>query len=285
MATCSPQHNNPGDLREAGLSAILLVLVLMFFVGAVYASVIARMNLDSHQAFSQDKATYIQRAQAQLQHWYAENATIFDANGNGSASPFSASEILAQAGIQTRWNAQLFISTEQCIAAAQGNNICYHTLWLAVPSLSGAAPTLQNNQFQANGAVYVAVSGQAVETQHFNHAVTQITTLSTLLESGAASANASGGVHDANLDWFAPSGCGNGDGPWPSGACGTMSWLAYAQNSGLTAAGNGDNPWGLSLAVTDSGGNANNTSAPYTIELQSPLPWGGAITQIVTEPL
>lgn len=270
---------------EAGISAILLALVLMFFVGAVFAGVIARMDLDSHQALKQDKAVFLQRARSQLQHWYAGNATAFDANGNGSTSPFSGSEILTMAGIQQRWNAKLIVSNEQCTPAAHNTEICYHTLWLAVPSMSGAAPTLQNGQFEANGAAYTTVSGLAIETNLFNQAIRQMSTLSTLLESGAASANSSGGVHDANLDWYAPTGCGNGDGPWPAGACGTLSWTAYTQGSGLSGSEDGSNPWGLAIAVTNSGGEANNTAAPYAVELQSPLPWGGSITSVVSEPL
>lgn len=280
-------HSKSSIHKESGIAAILLVLVLMFFISAIFAGIIARMSLVSHQAVQQAKTRYLHNAQTQLSHWYSENAAALDAGGDNSSSPYSASEIMAQAGIQQQWNAQLFVSHEQCITAntSQGNKLCYRTLWFAIPSTAGHPPILQmGSVFMPFNATYVSVSGLTIETALYNQALTQISEMGDLLESMFAASTASGGVHDANLDWYAPQGqnCGNGSGPWAT--CGTYPWSAYIQNSGI-AGSNGKNPWDLQVMVNDSTQPASNTAPPYTVELQSPLPWGGNISELITQPM
>ncbi|WP_031574888.1 hypothetical protein [Acidithiobacillus thiooxidans] len=274
----------PQPGAEAGVAAILYVLVLMIFLAAVVSVISARLDDFSHQRLKQTQTIWLDHAQQQLQGWYAQNAAWLDAGGNGSAPPISASGMLSAAGVQPLWNAQLFVSNATCQSAAQGS-LCYRSLWLAIPSMAGTAPTLQNGVFVPNGARYVSVSGQAIETRLYNAALHQVKRMGTLLESGFAASESSGALHNDDLDWFAPEGCtnGNGDGPFACSNGGWISWADYTQGSGLAGTQN-KNPWGYAVEVNNSGGEASDTATPYSVELSSPLPWGGAITSLVAQP-
>lgn len=277
-------HNDGKIHEEAGIAAILYVIVVMLFVSAVMSLIVARMDDLSHQKLLQTQALYLQHAQQQLQSWYQQNAAFMD-NGN-SAPPFSASAILESAGIQSQWNAQLFVSDESCSTTDTATKLCYRMLWLAVPAVSGAEPTYTNGVFQPGASQYVEISGEAIETALYNQALQQLHHFGTLLESGFAASESSGALHNVNVDWFAPNNCegGIGDGPFACSQGGFISWTDYTQGSGI-AGTDGNNPWGIAVEVNNSGGDASDSATPYTVELQSPLPWGGALTTLISQPL
>ena len=270
---------------ESGIAAILLVIVIMLLVTALFSAFIARIELHTHQALEQAQRNYLANAQTALRNWYMEHASELDAGGSGSTLPFPAQEILDKAGVAENWNAELFVSNEQCIPTAQAE-LCYHTLWLAVPAVAGAAPSFQGGQFNPGAGQYVSVSGQSIETALYNRAENQLTDVTSMLEEGFAASESAGGVHDANLDWFAPPGCGtDGDGPFACSNNGFISWSSYLSGSGFGSPGSNQNAWGLPVQVNNSVSPANDTSPPYAVEIESPLPWGGDISALVTETL
>ena len=270
---------------ESGIAAILLVIVIMLLVTALFSAFIARIELHTHQALEQAQRNYLANAQTALRNWYTEHASEMDAGGSGSTLPFQAQEILAKAGVAENWNAELFVSNEQCIPTAQAQ-LCYHTLWLAVPAVAGPAPSLQGGQFNPGAAQYVSVSGRSIETAQYTRAENQLADMSSMLETGFAGAEGAGGVHDTNLDWFAPPGCGaNGDGPFACSNSVFIPWSSYLSGSGFGSPGYNQNAWGLPVQVNNPGGQANDTSPPYAVEIESPLPWGGDISALVTETL
>lgn len=283
------QPHSARTADESGIAAILLVVVIMLLVTALFSAFIARIELHTHQALEQAQRNYLANAQTALRNWYAEHASELDAGGSGSTLPFPGQEILAKAGVAENWNAELFVSNEQCIPTAQAE-LCYHTLWLAVPAVAGAAPSFQGGQFNPGAGQYVSVSGQSIETALYNRAENQLTDVTSMLEEGFAASESAGGVHDANLDWFAPPGCGtDGDGPFAAcsnnGYNGFIPWSSYLSGSGFSSPGSNQNAWGLPVQVNNSVSPANDTSPPYAVEIESPLPWGGDISALVTETL
>ncbi len=265
---------------ESGIAAILYVIVIMLFFSAVIISISARLDDVSHQRILQSQQTWLQQSRQQLESWYEQNASWVDAAGN-----LNGSSILSDAGIQPQWNAQLLTSGQICQTFSQGS-LCYHTFWLAIPSMSSPPPTVSGSTFTANSAQYVSVSGESIESRLYHHALRQMQSMGTLLQSGFAASSSSGALHNDSLDWFAPSGCQNGygDGPFACSNGGFIDWNAYIQGTGLAGL-SGNNPWGAAIQVNNSGGEASDTSTPFSVELQSPLPWGGYITSLVAQPL
>lgn len=274
------QHQTDARYSQSGVAAILYVIVIMLLFAAVIVSISARLNDVSHQRILQTQQEWLHHSRQQLQSWYEQNAAWVDASTalNGTA-------IMSDAGIEPQWNAELLASSQTCQTFAQGS-LCYHTFWLALPSMAGPAPTVSGSTFTPNSAQYVSVSGEAIESQLYHRALRQVQNMGTLLESGFAAAASSGALHNDDLDWFAPAGCtnGSGDGPFACSNGGFLDWDDYLQGTGLSGL-SGNNPWGFPVQVNNSGGEASDTSTPFSVELRSPLPWGGYITSLVAQPL
>ena len=280
----SLQPNKPN--QESGIATILLVLAIMALLSTVIALAVAHQDLDSHASLQHDQLVYLQRAQKSLRHWYVSNAGAFDAGGAGSTSPWNASQILAMSGAQVRWNAKLFVSGEQCLAAAQGN-ICYHTLWFAVPDVAGPAPSLNGNNFNPGNAQYVSVSGERIESALYNRSMGQLNDMAATLQAAYNSYSQSSAIHNSNIDWFAPSGCTpSGSGPFQCSNGGYIDLSQFLSGSGIASRFNGANAWGLPVLANNSSNPANDVASPFTMILQSPLPWMGETLQAtIVQPL
>ncbi len=278
--------SRPND--ESGAAFLLFVLGLMLVMGSVVAYMAAEVPVATHQSLVLSQQHYLQRARQRLIAWYKTQAVVLDAAGNGSTSPVPASGLLAAAGISERWNAQAFVSTEQCMAASQGS-ICYRNIWVAVPATSGTPPTLVNNIFQPGAAQYVEVSGQPIESLLYQHSLDQLDRIVTRIDAGYSAYEAAGGVHDINVDWFAPppdSGCGVPSGVGPFNCSGGGFAPVAAVFPGSFLAGNSArNAWGMTITANNSGSPASDTATPYTMALESPLPWGGSLLATAVEPL
>lgn len=273
---------------ESGAAFLLFVLGLMLVMISSVAFMQAEVPLATHQSLVQAQQQYLQRARQRLNTWYKTQAVVLDASGNGSASPVPASGLLAAAGISERWNAQAFVSTEQCLAASQGN-ICYRNIWVAVPATSGTPPTLANNVFQPGTAQYIEVSGQPIESLLYRQSLDQLDHIVTRIDAGYSGYEAAGGVHNINVDWFAPppsSGCGVPGGVGPFGCSGGgFAPVSAIFPSSFSAGNSAVNAWGMTVTANNSGSPASDTATPYTMALESPLPWGGDILATAVEPM
>jgi hypothetical protein len=277
--------------NESGAAFLLLVLGLMLVMGAAAALMAAAVPLATHQSLVLAQQQYLQRARERLTNWYKTQAVLLDSTGSGSASPVPASGLLAAAGISERWNAQAFVSSEQCMAVSQGQ-LCYRNIWVAVPATSGPPPTLSNNRFQPGTAQYIEVSGQPIESLLYRQSLNQLDRIVTRIDAGYSAHEASGGVHNINLDWFTPHSCGgaqNGAGPFNCSGGGFVPISAIfssTRGSKSFAAGNSArNAWHLTITANNSGAPANDITSPYTMVLKSPLPWGGSLLATAVEPM
>lgn len=274
--------------NESGAAFLLFVLGLMLVMGATVALMAAAIPITTHQSLIVAQQQYLQRARVQLIHWYETQAVALDGAGNGSASPIPASGLLAAAGIRERWNAQAFVSTEQCMTVSQGK-LCYRNIWVAVPAASGTPPVLVNNMLQPGAAQYIEVSGQPIESHLYRRSLDQLDHLVTRIDAGYAGFEAAGGIHNINVDWFAPpasTGCGvpNGIGPFNCSGGGFAPVSAVFPSS-FMAGNSASNAWGLTITANNSGTPANAAASPYTMTLASPLPWGGNILATAVEPM
>ena len=274
--------------NESGAAFLLFVLGLMLVMGSTVVLMASEVPIATHQSLVLAQQQYLHRARERLITWYKTQAALLDSAGSGSVSPVSASGLFAAAGINERWNAQAFISTEQCQTATQGQ-LCYRNIWVAVPATSGAAPTLTNNVFQPGSSQYIEVSGQPIESLLYRQSLDQLDRLVTRIDAGYAAYESSGGVHNINLDWFAPapnSGCGvpNGVGPFNCSGGGFES-ISNVIPSSFTAGNRATNAWGLPVTANNSGSPANDVANPYTMVLESALPWGGSLLATAVEPM
>ncbi len=273
---------------ESGAAFLLFVLGLMLVMVATMAFMEAEVPVTTHQSLILAQQQYLQRARQRLIHWYETQAVALDSAGSGSASPVPSSGLLAAAGVSERWNAQAFVSTEQCLAASQGS-ICYRNIWVAVPATSGAAPALVNNVLQPGAAQYTEVSGLPIESLLYRRSLDQLDRIVTRIDAGYSGYEAAGGVHNINVDWFAPpsgSGCGvpNGVGPFNCSGGGFAPVSAVFPGS-FMAGNSATNAWGLTITANNSGAPASDAASPYTMALASPLPWGGDILATAVEPM
>lgn len=267
-----PQNQRPRPAcdAESGIAAIMLVLLIMAAVAGLIAMVFAHTALQSHQALLRNQQSYLDRGQSLLGNWYKANAAYVFTSA-GQATLQNSGALLQAAGIPEEWNATATESAETCTSQPGGGNpICYYNLTLSIPG----------------GNLSASISGETIEAKKFGQAVSQLDRMAAALQAGFSAFTASGGLHNTSLNWFAPPNCGsNGSGPFACSNGGFMSLDGWLANSGFGPESDGNNPWGVPVLAENDGGNANDQVSPYSIILESPLPWGGAIQQTVTQPL
>lgn len=270
--------------NESGAAFLLFVLGLMLVVGSTVMLMASQVLVATHQSLVLAQQQYLQRAGQRLITWYKTQAVLLDSAGGGSSSPVPASGLFAAAGISERWNAQAFISTEQCQSMSQGE-LCYRNIWMAIPATSGAAPALVNNVFQPASSQYIEVSGQPIESMLYRQSIDQLDRIVTRIDAGYSGYEAAGGVHNINVNWFAPQGCvPSGAGPFNCSGGGFAPVSAIIPGS-FVAGNSASNAWGLTITANNSGSPASYIATPYTMVLESPLPWGGSLLATAVEPM
>lgn len=267
-----------------------LVLVLMAFLSALIASYEARRGYVGASRTHRLERDYLARAKARMTRFYAAHAAAVDAN---AAAPWSGAQLLALANVPPRWQVTAFIGGRQSITVGGATTIDYRDIWLALPGVAHGGPaqlasldTGTNTFLPGTSPAWTEVSGEAIEDALYVRAQRQLTRLGARLTAMYAADLATDGNHNIGVDDWQPVGCG----PYGGGviACTNGQFVSASTLHFAAALGaqriNTDNPWGEPLMASNTV-DANTTAPPYTIVLQSPLPWGGNLTSAITEPI
>lgn len=278
--------------KQGGYAALALVLVLIVVLAALIASYSARRGYAGVTHTARAQRHFLARARTRVMRYYEAHAADLDANGN---TPWTGPQLLVRAGVPPRWQVAAFIGARQSTTLDGGAiTLDYRDIWLALPgSATGsravsAALNTSTNVFQpGTSPAWTEIHGEDVEDALFVRAQSQLARLSDRLTAMYEADIDEDPGRNAAVDYWQPAGCG----PYGGGAiaCTNGQFLPAADLNLPEALGAQriatENPWGLTLTANNTAPDANDTAPPYTMLWQSPLPWGGALTAIVTAPL
>jgi hypothetical protein len=276
---------------QGGYAALALVLVIAVTLAALIAAYSARRGYVGVSQTHRAQREFLARAQRRITRYYSANAAAMDANLN---APWTGAQLLANAGVPSRWLVEAFVGARQSLPIDGGMaTLDYRDVWLALPGNATGGPattaTLDRttNTFNpGTSPAWTEIHGETIEAALTVRAQKQLNRWGSRLTAMYAADTASDPGRNIGVDYWQPEGCG----PYGGGiiTCTNGQFLS-ASNMGLsTALGaqriSANNPWGLSLQISNTV-DANDTAPPYTLAIKSPLPWGGAIYATVTEPL
>lgn len=268
-----------------------MVLVLMTALSALIAAYSARRGYAGASQTQRTQRAFLARAQRRVVRYYTAQAAAMDANAN---APWTGPQILVQAGVPPRWQIQALVGTRQSTPIDGGTvTLDYRDIWLVLPGSATGGPaatpmlnTVANTFNPGSSPAWTEIHGENVEDALAVSAQQQLDRLTSRLTAMYAADTASDPGRDVGVDYWQPNGCG----PYGGGliAC-TNGQFLPASTVGLeTALGaqriSTSNPWGLALTLSNTV-DANDTAPPYTLAIESPLPWGGSINATVTGPL
>ncbi len=268
-----------------------LVLVVVVTLAALIATYSARRGYVGMSHTHRTQREFLDRAQRRIARYYTTHAAAMDASLN---APWTGAQILTRAGVPPRWQVQAWVGTRQSLSMDGGAvTLDYRDIWLALPGNATGGPatpaalnTTTNTFNPGTSPAWAEVHGETIESGLVVRAQQQLNRLGSRLIAMYAADIASDPGRDVGVDYWQPSGCG----PYGGGtiACTNGQFLPASNVNLATALGaqrvSTQNPWGRTLVVSNTVG-TNDTAPPYTFALESPLPWGGAITATVTEPL
>lgn len=268
-----------------------MVLVLITALSALIAAYSAHRGYVGISRTHRQQRAFLARAQRRVAHYYTAHAAAMDANAN---TPWPGSDILAQAGVPPRWQVQILVGTRQSVAIDGGAvTLDYRDLWLVLPgsatggrAIPATLNAVSNTMNPGSSPAWTEIHGENIEDALAVSAQQQLSRLSSRLTAMYAADTASDPGRDIGVDYWQPKGCG----PYGGGilACTNGQFLPASTLGLATALGaqrvNTSNPWGLALVVSNTVG-ANDTAPPYTLAIESPLPWGGSIDATVNGPL
>jgi len=277
--------------KQGGYAALALVLVLITVLSALVASYEARRGYVGVSRTDRLERDYLERAKNRITRFYAAHAAAMDTN---AAAPWSDAQILISADVPLRWQVQVFIGGRQSVTVGGGSTTMdYRDIWLALPGTAqggqaqpASLDTGTNTFLPGTSPAWTEVSGEAIENGLYVRAQRQLTRLGARLTAMYAADLATDGNHNIGVDDWQPTGCG----PYGGGviACTNGQFVPVSTLNVTTALGaqriDTDNPWGEPLLASNTV-DANTTAPPYTIILQSPLPWGGNLTNTIAEPI
>ena len=271
--------------------ALALVLVVAVTVAAFIATYSAGRGYAGVDQTRRAQRAFLTRAQQRVTAYYMEQAANMDANMN---APWTGAQILAQAGVPLRWQVQAFVGTRQSTQIDGGTvTLDYRDIWLAMPGSdagNAATPpalnTATNTFAPGTSPAWTEIHGENIEDTLAVRAQQQMDRLSSRMTAMYAADTASDPGHNVGVDYWQPAGCG----PYGGGiiTCTNGQFLPASTVGLSTALGaqrvSSNNPWGLALMVSNTV-DANDTAPPYTLIIESPLPWGGSMDATVTGPL
>lgn len=270
--------------QQSGYMAVMLAaiisLALALSVGTIVAQLRKSGDLDRSTVAdgpnpAQQKA--LLAAQRRLQSWYQQYAFSLDSN---PGQPI-LSNVLTQAGVQLSGGAVADVSYQ-----VTGNGIGYHVfaIWYPVPGVVGTGLNHVTGVFSPGtmsgvpyNTQYTLVSGYPIESLNVQQTRTNMYRISDLLVSyfddqQAASANSS-----INTNWFRSSTCASNDVALPCydtdtpvGLTVLKAMIGLSDSDMITA-------WYPNNVIT-----VNNYSTatlpPYSVKINSILPWGTNLT-------
>ncbi len=269
---------------------LALVLVIVVTVAAIIATYSARRGYVGVSQTHRAQRLFLARAQRRITRYYSSHAAAMDANLN---APWTGAQLLVRAGVPTRWQVQAWVGTRQSTSIDSGTVMDYRDIWLALPGNAASGPatlptlnTTTNTFNPGTSPAWTEIHGENIEAALAVRAQQQLNRLNSRLTAMYAADTASDPGRNIGVDYWQPSGCG----PYGGGiiACTNEQFLP-ASTVGLSVALGAqrvgtNNPWGLPLMISNTV-DANDTAPPYTMVIESPLPWGGSINATVTGPL
>lgn len=288
---CSTNRKPSARPRQQGYVALALVIVVMVIVSATIAQLAADDAYVGMARTQRRQQTFVTRAAERVGQFYKAHAAAMDAN---AAAPWTGPQILALSHVPPRWGVQLTVGVREAETVDDGlASLDYRDLWASLPgSTNGGTATPASYNGGANTftpgttPAWTEVSGQKVETALYTSAQEQLNRWDTRLTAMYAADIADSTTHDIGVDYWQPPGCGpNGGGEitCTNNAIVPVSTLSLATALGARALDT-ENPWGEPLTGSNTV-DTNTTAPPYTFLLESPLPWGGALAQVIIEPL
>ncbi len=276
---------------QGGYAALALVLVVAVTLAALIAAYSARRGYVGVSQTHRAQREFLTRAQRRITRYYSTNAAAMDANLN---APWTGAQLLVNAGVPPRWQVEALVGTRQSLPIDGGAaTLDYRDIWLALPGNATGGPatpaTLNSatNTFNpGTSPAWAEIHGETVEAALTVRAQQQLNRWNSRLTAMYAADTASDAGRNVGVDYWQPAGCG----PYGGGTivC-TNGQFLPASNVGLSTVLGAqrisvNNPWGLALQISNTV-DANDTAPPYTMAIESPLPWGGALDATVTEPL
>lgn len=263
-----------GRRREQGAAVILFVLAMFMAFTAIIATMLAETGATNAKQMLVTKKSWL-RSQAQLlSDFYSTNATQIDGTKNSAWATGKA--LMAAAGVEPKYRAQLDIGKRQ-----SNSGLDYRTLTLWIP----LATTKANKSFKPSRALtYQTIDGFRIERRLYERANNQLKALSNKLVAWYSAMVTNDPFHNAGVDYWAPRGCGPlSDGPI---TCASNWTNATQMNFGQVGISNSAwvNPWGKTIQAANAAPLAQNQSAPYTLNMRSPTPWGTDLDNTVLQP-
>ena len=270
-------------LSDSGAAAILLAVALGIIMLAVLATAASLTHSVQQPRISYKQREYLAASRTRIGSYYYENAWALSQN---ATFPLSGNTLLTDSDIVPRYNIQTCVSSEEFLGAYQ---IPYFNIWLWIPPAGGGMDaTCSGGSFTPNNVTnYTEYSGVVAQTELLKAAEEQVDDAGGDLVAAFAAMQQSGGVHNANIDYFKPSNCdGNNGGGMLSCA---ESWTSASAMGLRNMIGAGAifhrNGWGQELQMINTNPIANDQTIPFTIFIRSPLPGGQYIESEYAEPL
>jgi len=278
-----PLDGGLNNLSESGAAVILLAVALGMIMLALLATTAALTHSVQQPRVSDEQQTYLAETRTRIGAYYSENAWALSQNAK---FPLTDGELLTDSDVVRRYNIQVCVSAEHFLVTYQ---IPYFNIWLWVPPAGGGTDaTCSGGYFTPNNVTnYTEYSGAEAQTELLKSAEEQVDDAGSDLVAAFAAMQQSGGVHNANIDYFKPGNCdGNNGGGMLSCA---ENWT-NASGMGLrNMIGAGTifhrNGWGQELQMVNTNPIANDQTIPFTIFIRSPLPGGQYIESEYAEPL
>lgn len=262
--------------RQRGQALLAVISVMMLVISGSIAAVIAANGQVTYLKNKKKKRQWVNQTIGELRQFYKENAAAMDANSSTKWS--TATALLKAAGVKLKYRAKLTVGKRQ-----SSGQIDYRTLTLWIPN----AKTGNSATFSPSiSLAYGQVRGREIETQLMNAAKSQLGRISSELTAYYAGRIQYDPAHNVAVDYWEKGTCG----PYGGGLIDCASnWTKLAnlniQGLGVVNRGSMTNPWGKALKAANESPIAHDQSPPFTLRLESPLPWGSGLTTSVVEPI
>lgn len=268
---------------ESGAAVILLAVALSIVMLALLATAASLTHSVQQPHVNQEQQDYLATVRTRIGAYYYENAWALS---QSTTFPLSGNALLTDSDVVPRYNIQICVSGENFLGTYQ---IPYFNIWLWVPPAGGGSDaTCSGGTFTPNNVTnYTEYSGATAQTELLKASEEQVDEVGNDLVAAFAAMQQSGGVHNANIDYFKPGNCdGNNGGGMLSCA---ENWTNAPAMGLKNMIGAGTifhrNAWGQELQMVNTNPIANDQTIPFTIYIRSPLPGGQYIENEYAEPL
>lgn len=274
------------SMRQSGYVTLLFLAGLVGLLFVTSSGYLRAREHAQHNQATPDRAAYLRDCADRLGRWYAMQSGVTGAQ----AGQIDMAATLAAAGITPRYNLQA--ASSQRLA---DGTVAWHVfvLWLPEPlRVQGTAIDAATGVFtegtlistgQPAQITHARIDGRAIQLRLYAESGRRVRELAGRLETWFGTQRATHPLAPASTNWFRAASCAAVDG-------GELPCYDTYQDVTTTAVPNSvglsggalTNAWGGAIQVSNLVN--SSTTSPFSMSVQSLLPWGGVMQVLAQEP-